>query len=184
MSSKIPRRKALASLGAIAAGSIILPQALTGCDKGPYRYALFNWGDTEWFDGMAEFIIPATEDAVGGQGAQVGEFVQKMVTDCFSPELQEAFTGGLTAFRTNIETKYNKHFLDLTEDDKSAVMRELRKESDQSKGKPHFYALMQSLVLRGYFTSEMGMNQALRYVPIPGEQKGIIPYNGEKAWAL
>ena len=184
MKNKIPRRKALASLGAIAAGSIILPQALTGCDKGPYKYELFNWGDTEWFDGMAEFILPQTSDSAGGKTAQVGEFVQKMVTDCLGPELQTTFTSGLAAFRGKIEETYNSHFLDLSPEEKATVMNELRTEASKNSNGPHFYNLMHSLVLRGFFTSEKGMNEALRYVPIPGEQKGIVPYNGEKAWAL
>jgi hypothetical protein len=36
----------------------------------------------------------------------------------------------------------------------------------------------------GYFTSEIGAKQALRYLPVPGRFEGCIPYKkGDKAFA-
>jgi hypothetical protein len=43
---------------------------------------------------------------------------------------------------------------------------------------------MKQLTLLGYFTSEIGATQTLRYVAVPGKYEGCIPYKkGDKAWA-
>lgn len=50
---------------------------------------------------------------------------------------------------------------------------------------PHYFAMMRQLTLWGYFSSETGMTQALRYVETPGHYDGNYPYKkGDKAWAL
>jgi hypothetical protein len=57
---------------------------------------------------------------------------------------------------------------------------ENKKEGDPN----HYFALMKQLTLLGYFTSEIGATQALRYVAVPGRYEGCIPYKkGDKAWA-
>ena len=50
---------------------------------------------------------------------------------------------------------------------------------------PHYYTLMKQLTLFGYFTSEIGNKEALRFLPIPGKYDGAYPYKkGDKAWAI
>ena len=183
------RRDALHSLTALTAGSIILPQFLMGCEKGPYEYELFNWGDTEWFNAFGEFIIPATPGIPGAAAANVGDFVQRYVTDCFKTDHRSAFLDGLASFRLQIEETYGKHFLDLDKDLKSELFNRLENESSSYNiqrlpgDPPHFYTMLKNTVMYGYFTSEIGSTKALNYLPVPGEQ-GIIPYEGQKAWAL
>jgi hypothetical protein len=48
----------------------------------------------------------------------------------------------------------------------------------------HYFRMMKELALLGYFTSEIGCNQAQRYVESPGRWDPCVPYSaGEKAWA-
>ena len=48
----------------------------------------------------------------------------------------------------------------------------------------HYFRMMKELTILGYFTSEIGATQALRYVAVPGRYEGCVPYTkGEKAWA-
>jgi hypothetical protein len=48
----------------------------------------------------------------------------------------------------------------------------------------HYFRMMKELALLGYFTSEIGCTQALRYVETPGRFDPCVPYTpGEKAWA-
>ena len=48
----------------------------------------------------------------------------------------------------------------------------------------HYFRMMKELTLLGYFTSEIGCTQALRYVESPGRYDPCVPYTpGEKAWA-
>lgn len=47
----------------------------------------------------------------------------------------------------------------------------------------HYFRMMKELALLGYFTSEIGGTQALRYTESPGRYDPCIPYTpGEKAW--
>lgn len=49
---------------------------------------------------------------------------------------------------------------------------------------PHYFRMMKELALLGYFTSEIGYNQAMRYVEAPGRFDPCVPYTeGEPAWA-
>jgi glucoside 3-dehydrogenase (cytochrome c) hitch-hiker subunit len=48
----------------------------------------------------------------------------------------------------------------------------------------HYFRMMKELALLGFFTSEIGATQALRYVESPGRFEPCVPYTpGEKAWA-
>lgn len=50
---------------------------------------------------------------------------------------------------------------------------------------PHYFAMIKQLTTWGYFTSEVGMTKALRYVESPGKFDGAYPYKkGDKAWAI
>jgi hypothetical protein len=49
---------------------------------------------------------------------------------------------------------------------------------------PHYFRMMKELALLGYFTSEIGYTQAMRYIEAPGRFDPCVPYTaGEKAWA-
>ena len=48
----------------------------------------------------------------------------------------------------------------------------------------HYFRMMKELTLLGYFTSEIGMTKALRYVEAPGRYDPCVDYHpGDKAWA-
>ncbi|HMC56825.1 MAG TPA: gluconate 2-dehydrogenase subunit 3 family protein [Gemmatimonadaceae bacterium] len=48
----------------------------------------------------------------------------------------------------------------------------------------HYFRMMKELTLLGYFTSEIGMTQAQRYIETPGRYDPCVPYAaGEKNWA-
>lgn len=48
----------------------------------------------------------------------------------------------------------------------------------------YYFQMMKQLTLLGYFTSEIGCTQAMRYVERPGSYNGDLPYKkGDKAFA-
>ena len=57
-------------------------------------------------------------------------------------------------------------------------------ETKTSEQPSHYFTMIKQLTLWGYFSSEIGATQALRYVAIPGKYEGCVPYKkGDKAWA-
>ncbi|HEY5461888.1 MAG TPA: gluconate 2-dehydrogenase subunit 3 family protein [Hanamia sp.] len=57
--------------------------------------------------------------------------------------------------------------------------------ADKRRENPDYYfQMMKQLTLLGYFTSEIGCTQAMRYVERPGSYNGDLPYKkGDKAFA-
>ena len=56
--------------------------------------------------------------------------------------------------------------------------------SGESEEPTHFFHMMKQLALLGYFTSEIGCTQVLRYTEVPGRYDPCVPYvEGTPAWA-
>ena len=48
----------------------------------------------------------------------------------------------------------------------------------------HYFRMIKELSLQGYFTSEIGYTQAMRYLETPGRFDPCVPYQpGDRAWA-
>jgi len=48
----------------------------------------------------------------------------------------------------------------------------------------HYFTLLRQLTMLGFFSSELGATESLRYVAIPGKYDGDLPYKkGDRAWA-
>lgn len=185
------RREALSSISVLTGASLILPQiVLTGCERPPHPYSLFTWGDTEILDEISEIILPESVDVPGAKAARVGDFIQSYVSECLPLEQKDAFLYGYREFKKQVDANYGDPFDELDPDDRVEIIKdlELQKEklvtTPEGLEYPHFYGILKGLANFGYFTSEIGATKALRYLPIPGSQKGEIPYEGERAWAL
>lgn len=55
--------------------------------------------------------------------------------------------------------------------------------ADREETLPHYFTMMKQLTLFGFFTSEVGATEVLRYEAVPGRYDGCAPYSGEPAWA-
>jgi hypothetical protein len=53
----------------------------------------------------------------------------------------------------------------------------------QRVGDAHWFSVVRGLALQSYFTSEIGMTKARRYIPVPGRWVGCMPLEpGQPAW--
>jgi hypothetical protein len=189
------RRDALSRVGLILGGTVVGANFfLEGCkpaDKKAAGEALaFSQNDVAYLDEIGETIIPATSTP-GAKAAKVGEFMTVMVRDCYTPNDQKIFRDGMDKLNDASKKKFDKVFMEATPEQRHDLLVELDKEAkDYAKNKKkedpaHYFRMMKELTLLGYFTSEPGATQALRYIETPGHFSGCIPYaKGEKAWAL
>ncbi|BFT32365.1 gluconate 2-dehydrogenase subunit 3 family protein [Alteromonas sp. D210916BOD_24] len=172
----------------------------------PLSKTLFNKDDVALFNEMAEVIIPQT-DTPGAKAANVGETMAVIITDCYTPLLQKTFINGVKTIGELSQAKFNKHFLQLTSQQRESLFIELDNEAkaaNRSNGvwqgvetgkpsqwepgtdepTPHYFTLLKQLTLYCFFTSQVGATKVLRYVAIPGRYDGAYPYKkGDKAWA-
>jgi hypothetical protein len=189
------RRDALSRVALLLGGTVIGAEFfLSGCtnaDKKVGQSVDFTADDIAYLDEVAETIIPAT-DTPGAKAAKVGTFMTVMVKDCYDEKNQKVFLEGMNKLNEASKKKFGgSGFMKITPEQRKELLTELDKEQKEfAKNKkkeedPHYFTQMKQLTLLGYFTSEPGATQALRYVPVPGRFDACIPYKkGDKAWAL
>ena len=190
------RRDALARVAVLMGGTVIGAEFfLTGCSSPAGTSAqagtafTLSPAQTGLLDEVGETILPATKTP-GAKAAQVGKFMLVMVRDCYTPADQQVFLSGLTKLDEASQKQIGKAFLAADPAQRLAVLTKLdaeQKEVNKNKKKEdpaHYFRMMKELTLLGFFTSEVGATQALRYLPVPGRYDGNVPYKkGERAWA-
>ncbi|MTH66499.1 gluconate 2-dehydrogenase subunit 3 family protein [Paracoccus shanxieyensis] len=157
----------------------------------------FTPEDTAFLDEMAEVILPRT-DTPGAKDAGVGAFMTLYVSDCYTPEDQQGFRDGMANLKA-AAAEQGTDFMQMTPDARTALLdgiaREARVVTAEGAAKAkaegrvvknadmHWFTPLHQLVLFGFFTSEIGATEVLRYEPVPGEYIGDLDYDGEPAWA-
>lgn len=187
------RREALRAVGLIMGGTVIGAEAfLSGCQRATEEQisGAYTASDISLLDEIGETIIPET-DIPGAKAVGIGEFMVMMVQDTYEEKNQEAFQEGLDKIRGNFEDQYGHSFMEGTAAERHEFLSALNDELDaygQQKKEDdpeHYFRMMKELTLLGYFSSEIGSTQALRYIETPGRYDACIPYQkGDRAWAV
>ncbi len=171
-------RRALEGAGFVTlAGGPMLFSACSVTDRSASATSEFSAADIAWLDEVAETILPET-DTPGARAAEVGAFIALMVTDTYAPEKRAAFRDGMTRLESRCIEAYGSGFLSAAPGDRLALLTELDRE------RADYFVMIKELTVLGYFTSEIGYTQALRYVETPGRFDPCVDVEpGEPAWA-
>ena len=195
----ITRREAIQNVAALLGGAALsggdrllalsfdadaLAQATT---KG---VGAFSAADVALLDEIAETILPETSTP-GAKAAKTGAFMALSVTDVYTPENQAIFRDGLRKVDEACAAAHGASFMAATPAQRLAVLQALDREQKagmdarQNSDEPrHYFRLMKELALLGYFTSEIGVTKALRYVESPGRFDPCAPHKpGDRSWA-
>jgi len=186
------RREALSAVAVLMGCAVTGAEAfLSGCQPSSTPGELFSKNDVALLNEVAETIIPITKNSPGAKEADIGAFIKTLVTDCYEDVDQKLFTTGLTHLQETSQAKFKKNFMDLEPTQKHTLIVNLDQEAknyqkEKAESQPnHYFTNLKQLTLLGYFTSEPGATQALRYLPVPGRYIGCVPYErGTKAWAM
>ncbi len=194
---------AVLSGAAMVGGDIFLSGCKTAA-TGPQ--GILAASDIALLNEVGDTIIPVT-DTPGAKEAKVGEFMQVYVTDCYTKDEQKAFTDGLSTINNTSKKQFGKDFSKLSASEKNSLLTGLENEAKaynkqvDEKEKPtrelaqkgmkefigapsHYYTMIKQLTLFGYFSSEIGMTKALKFLPVPGKYDGAYPYKkGDRAWS-
>lgn len=150
---------------------------------------LFSKKQIKMLNEVADTIIPTT-DTPGAKAAKVGQFMAVIVSDCYEPEDQKRFMDGLATLEDECNKLYSKKsFVKLSPAQRTEFLttvdkerREFQKNKKKKEDPNHYFQTMKDLVLWGYFTSEIGATQALRFVEYPGRYETIDYKKGDRAW--
>lgn len=150
---------------------------------------LFSKAQVKLLNEIAETILPAT-DIPGAKEAKTGQFIAVIVSDCYEPDDQKRFMEGLATIDAESIKRYGKKYMKSSAAMRTDLLTELDSEQkafQKTKAKEtpsHYFKVIKDLVLWGYFTSEIGVMQGLRYVELPGRyttedyKKGDHAYSG------
>lgn len=181
------RREALSLTTAFLGATVVGSQVFLGaCSPPAKEKTLLAEDDIPLLNALCDGILPDSESSPGAGKAGVGRFVRAIVSDCYSLEEESLFVDGLRGLERELDAAYGKPFTRLEAPERLKVLTRYDAEAREHelKGDPHFYSMLLQLTLWGYFISEPGATQALRYNPVPGRYEGCVPYKaGEKAWA-
>ena len=184
----LTRREALGRIIVAMGGIAGAEYLLAGCGRlDKKRRTEFTADDLALLDEIAETIIPAT-DSPGARAAGVAAFMTKVVNDCYDDETHLAFERGLEAIDDASLDHHGKAFMASTPAERIALLdaidREARAHAKARKpDEPaHYFHLMRELTVAGYFSSEIGVTKALRYVESPGAYRDEPYAKGDRLW--
>jgi hypothetical protein len=205
----VQRVTALLGGAALAGGDGLLAFSF---DTGAVNQAMaqgvgaFTAADVALLDEIAETILPETATP-GAKAARVGAFMALMVTATYTAPNQRVFRQGIGQLNQACEKAHGRPFMAALPAQRLALLDALDREqktateeraspprsrapiatpSDAPQGDepPHYFRLMKELALLGYFTSEIGYTQAMRYAEAPGRFDPCVPHApGDKSWA-
>ncbi len=178
--ASISRRDAVRRLALLMGAALVGSHSILGGQTVPAKAAPgFTDLDLALLDEIGETIIP------GAKATGIGAFMAMMVTDCYSQVQHDAFSAGLGLVDQAAQQRHGRTFLACTPEERTALLNAIdhaqRAQSDQET--PHYFRMMKQLTVLGYFSSEAGCTQSLRYIEVPGSFNGSYPYKkGDKAW--
>jgi len=176
------RRRLLRLLGASAAALGLSPadaRALLA-PEAPRRASrpFFTEEEREAVTVLADLMIPAT-DTPGAVEAGVVDYIEMIVSEWMDAGERERFMRGLRHVDTHAEAVAGVRFAGAGEARQVAILSGLETEgrtlAERDPDAPtSFFQQTRALVLHGYYTSEIGMMEELRYRPLPGRFEGCV----------
>ena len=177
MMSEINRRRLLKNV-AIMTGGALSSSVISGVMSGAFAqekidvdHPAFNEQQLKLVAEMADMIIPDT-DTPGAIAAKVHHYIHAIVGDWYDDVERASFMKGLSAI--------DRDFIKGSAKERHAIMTKL----DNEEGERTFFQEFKSLTLVGYFTSQIGAEEELRYEQYPGPYQGCVPFEAVgRTWA-
>jgi hypothetical protein len=140
---------------------------------------LLGADDEALAEAVADTLLPTTAASPGARAAGAGAAMNLLVTDCYEPDAQRRFARGLAEVRA---ASGGRAFAALPQAERERVVREVDAAAARGGGASDF-SVVREVAERAYFSSEVGMTRALRYVRVPGRWDGCTPLApGQPAW--
>jgi len=183
----LTRREAVIHLATLMGATVVGPR-LSAANFVATQAHGFTAAEIVLLDEIGETIIPAT-DVPGAKAVGIGTFLAMMMNDCYTPAEQQMFKDGLRQLDASHTQRFGADFLSGTAANRTALLNDLDREQRQhhqdlpAGSPPHYFRVLKELTILGYFSSEIGATQALRYAEVPGQYDGNAPYRrGDRAW--
>ena len=162
------RRTALKALGTVAAlpwlsdAGLLAFARIQQARAAPQPKA-FTVAQFESLDALVESIIPADERSPGARAARVADYIDLLVSE-LEPEPALRWIGGVAALDAESSARFGALFVGLTPPQADAILRDIsRNEKAPRTPLEEFFVMAKQATVDGYYTSEIGIHQELRY---------------------
>ena len=188
MTTPMNRREAIRATTAMLGAVLVTSNGfLVACSRERAPAASSNGvlsaDDQTLIEEIADTLLPTTAASPGARAAGAGAAINLLLTDCWEPAKQQRVVEGLKQFRETSKSRAGGEFTTLPVAKREALLRAIDAEA-QSKGDAHYFNLVRDLALQAYFSSEIGMTKARRWIMVPGKFVGCTPLKpGQPAWA-
>jgi len=178
--NKIDRKEAIKRTGLLLGGVIFAPNilgVLQGCQATPGNWepVLFSADQARVVTALADVILPA-DDTPSASEVGVPKFIETMVNEVYDEEQQKEFLDGIDKFSDDYRSEIQAEYFDSTNEDQYEFTYQQNKLAlEENPGNSPFILTFKELALLGYFTSEVGATQVLRYQAVPGMYDGCMP---------
>lgn len=140
---------------------------------------------------IAELIIPAT-DTPGAIEAGVPQFIEQMVSDWYTETERKIFFDGLREMDEWCLARHGREFVACAAEEQVTVLEEAERKTGATAlaagnpvlallGTPNekapFFAKIKELTVLGYYTSQIGATQELRYQPASAVFDGAFSFD-------
>ena len=170
---RISRRTALKviAVGAATAQQVLAqhPHPHTGVEMvppaGPINAEMrfFSPAEIDAVTMISELIIPTDEHSPGAIQAGVPAFIDSMVSES-SVETKNLWRNGLAAIERLSQKNFARNFTAATEEQQASLLRQIsRNEYLPRTIEERFFIAIKGLTVDGYYTSQIGIHQDLRY---------------------
>ena len=115
-------------------------------------------------DQLTELIIPTDEHSPGASAAKVAEFIDYLLSGADTDE-KRRWRDGLADINRRTNSRWKKNFVDCASDQQIALLTEIAaREQSPRAAVERFFVELKERTIQGYYTSEIGIHQDLRYL--------------------
>lgn len=184
----LTRRKALQGAASLIGGTIAVAQlgplasrvALAQAENSPPVF--FDAQQFSIVERVVDLIIPET-DTPGAHAAGVHHFIDLMLAEWASPVRRARYRQGLQSIDARARADAANDFVSIAATEQLSVLQALDEEAHDVGAVETFFRDFKKLVLFGYYTSETGATEELRFDMIPGDYEPCVPIEDpQRAW--
>ena len=129
----------------------------------PAALKFFTVAQHRAVDALTEVIIPTDERSPGARAAKVADYLDFILNEA-PVEAKKAWNDGLAALDAASAGQFSKPFADLTGEQQVAIVTEAAKdEANPTTPLATFFREAKGRTIHGYYTSEIGIHQELKY---------------------
>ncbi len=182
----ITRREAVKTATVLVGGILLTTNGvLVACARDPNIAAgkILSVDDQSLIEQIADTLFPTTPSSPGAKAAGAGAAINLLLTDCYEPAEQQRVVNGLKELRRACDARCGGEFASASQPAREQLLRAIDAEALKA-GPSHYFGVVRDLSHRAYFSSEIGMTKARRYMLVPGKWIGCMPLApGQRSWA-